>query len=124
MFTQTEMVTPTPITTIQEHSHLHAAKEDAKFTYMPIALFMIFIFGPCEPLIPLLMFSAESYGVLTTLSLIGVFTSVTLGVMLGMVLLLSKGLDYVPANAMTRFSHALSGGTIGLCGAAILAFGV
>ena len=108
----------------QEHSHLHAASKDAKFTYMPIALFMIFIFGPCEPLIPLLMFSAESYGALTTISLIGVFTSVTLGVMLGMVLLLSKGLDYVPANAMSRFSHALSGGTIGLCGAAILAFGV
>lgn len=108
----------------REHSHLHSVSQDAKFSYMPIALFIIFIFGPCEPLIPLLMFSAESYGVLTTLSLIGVFTSVTLGVMLGVVLLLTKGLEFVPAKSLTRFSHALSGGTIGLCGAAILAFGV
>ncbi len=108
----------------KEHSHLHEAKENAKFSYMPYALFIIFIFGPCEPLIPLLMFSAESYGALTTTALVGVFIAVTLGVMLTLVLLISKGLDFVPAKSLTRFNHALSGGTIGLCGVAILALGV
>lgn len=107
-----------------EHAHTHPAKKSTYFAYMPWALFVIFVFGPCEPLIPLLMFSAESYGLATTVSLIGVFTIVTLSAMLASVLLLTKGLEFFPAKSLHRFSHALSGGTIGLCGVGILAFGI
>ena len=42
-----------------EHSHVHDAKSRS---VTPWILFLIFIFGPCEPLIPILMFpAAPSY---------------------------------------------------------------
>jgi VIT1/CCC1 family predicted Fe2+/Mn2+ transporter len=109
-----------------EHAHVHAEKTASKgqFSYLPWALFVIFIFGPCEPLIPLLMVSADKFGMAITASLILTFTLITLGTMLIMVLLLTKGLDFIPAKPWHRFSHMLSGGTIGLCGAGMLAFGI
>jgi ABC-type nickel/cobalt efflux system permease component RcnA len=111
-----------------EHAHVHAAKTKTSaqglLAYAPWSLFLIFIFGPCEPLIPLLMFSAESYGSMVTLSLVSVFTLITLGVMLAVVFALTKGLHFLPATSLQRFTHALSGGVIGLCGVGILAFGL
>src|SRR6056297_1799769 len=39
-----------------DHDHLHEKEKPVKLT--PWVLFLIFLFGPCEPLIPLLMFPA------------------------------------------------------------------
>ena len=111
-----------------EHAHVHEAKANTSkqgfLAYIPWSLFLIFIFGPCEPLIPLLMFSAESYGNAVTLSLISVFTLITVSAMLGVVFALTKGLHFLPALSLQRYTHALSGGVIGLCGVGILAFGL
>ncbi|GAI12193.1 unnamed protein product, partial [marine sediment metagenome] len=40
-----------------EHSHVHDEKKGTSLT--PWILFIIFVFGPCEPLIPLVMYPAK-----------------------------------------------------------------
>ena len=87
-------------------------------------LFIIFVLGPCEPLIPLLMFPAVShnwYGVfLVTL----VFGTATIGTMLVIVFAAVKGLGSIRTEFMERYIHALAGGIIALSGTAIRLFGV
>jgi hypothetical protein len=87
-------------------------------------LFIVFVLGPCEPLIPLLMYPAamESWG--GVLLVTGVFGAVTLATMTGVVALGSRGLDLVPLGRLERFSHALAGGAIFLSGVAIQFLGL
>ncbi|HEY3275721.1 MAG TPA: sulfite exporter TauE/SafE family protein [Syntrophorhabdaceae bacterium] len=106
----------------KDHVHIHAPKESRNLT--PWILFTIFIFGPCEPLIPLLMYPAAkgSYaGVIWVTAVFGVVTIVT---MLGMVMVSSMGLNLVPLGRLERFSHALAGATICMCGLAIQFLGL
>ena len=62
-----------------EHTHLHTDEEtenNEKVKYKnltPWILFVIFVFGPCEPLIPLLMFPALQHSVLGVVSVTAVF---------------------------------------------------
>ncbi len=48
-----------------EHAHVH---ESESSSITPWVLFVIFVLGPCEPLIPLLMFPAASRGCLSWLA--------------------------------------------------------
>jgi hypothetical protein len=41
-----------------EHAHVHEAERTRSLT--PWVLFTIFVFGPCEPLIPILMYPAAA----------------------------------------------------------------
>jgi len=85
----------------------------------PWVLFVIFLFGPCEALIPLLMFPAAtaSWGSLLLVS--GTFGLVTVGTMLGVVFASLEGLQLLAFPRIERFSHVFAGGTILLCGLAI-----
>lgn len=87
-------------------------------------LFIIFVLGPCEPLIPLLMFPAVShnwYGVfLVTL----VFGTATIGTMLAIVYAAVRGMASIKTAFMERYIHALAGGIIALSGMAIRLFGI
>lgn len=85
---------------------------------------MIFVFGPCEPLIPLLMYPAASSGLLDLIVVTAVFGTVTLGTMLAAVLLGRAGFNFLPLRALQRYSHALAGATILLCGLAIQFLGL
>ena len=107
-----------------DHSgdHLHAHAEGASMT--PWVLFVIFLLGPCEALIPLLMFPAalESW---TTLFLVtGTFGAATLATMLGMVYLGLEGMNRLPLPRLARFGHVMAGATILLCGVAIQFLGI
>lgn len=110
-----------------EHSHEHGhAKEHAhphtvsgKVNLTPWVLFTIFVLGPCEPLIPILMYpaSAESlWGVVTVATVFGV---VTIATMMSVVLICTFVIDLLPIGRLERYSHALAGGAIFLCGVAI-----
>ena len=62
-----------------EHTHLsdHAHVHDEKKTNMtPWILFTIFVFGPCEPLIPLLMYPAARESMAGVLAVTTVFSLV------------------------------------------------
>ena len=98
------------------HQHTEAEKEHNS---TPWVIFLIFLFGPCEPLIPVLMYPAaqESYGIMMLVA--GVFGVVTISTMLLSVTVLLTGISFVPVKKLERYAHALAGFTIFACGLAI-----
>lgn len=89
----------------------------------PWALFTVFVLGPSEPLIPLLMYPAAKESVTAIVLVAGIFGVVTIATMLAMVALLSMGFDILPIGKLQRYSHALAGATICVCGLAIQFYG-
>jgi nickel/cobalt transporter (NicO) family protein len=104
------------------HHHLHETTEKKKFTFW--ILFAIFIFGPCEPLIPILMYPAaqHNYGAVAMISLL--FAVTTISTMIIVVWLMVKGISLVKFNTLEKYQHVLAGGTIALCGAGIVFLGL
>ena len=90
----------------------------------PWILFIIFVLGPCEPLIPLLMYPAAKESIMGMILVIGVFSAVTIATMLGVVLVSTMGLNFLPLKKMERYTHALAGATIFLSGMAIQFLGL
>jgi len=107
---------------VDEHSHIHGLKDNVSLT--PWILFTIFVFGPCEPLIPILMYPAAKGSWVSVALASSVFGSATILTMLGMVLIFSYGLSRLPFGRVEKYSHALAGLTIFLCGAAIKFLGL
>ncbi|MCP4179363.1 MAG: hypothetical protein GY756_16515 [bacterium] len=104
----------------KEHSHIH--QKDKMTT--PWILFIIFVFGPCEPLIPILMYPAakSSYLGLSIVTL--AFGVVTIATMLLVVLAGTYGIKTLPLKKLEKYTHAIAGFTIFLCGAAIQFLGL
>lgn len=90
----------------------------------PWVLFTILVFGPCEPLIPLLMYPAAKHNIGGAVLVATVFGAFTVLTMLAMVLLGVYGLTFLPMNKMERYSHALAGFAILLCGLSIVFLGL
>ena len=109
---------------VHEHSHHEEHDHTHKNNITPWILFTIFFLGPCEPLIPILMYPAaqdSSWGVAQVSIVFGLVTMLT---MLVLVLLASYGLKFVRLGKMERFTHAIAGATILLSGIAILFLGL
>lgn len=109
---------------VHEHSHQEEHDHTHKNNITPWILFTIFFLGPCEPLIPLLMYPAaqsSSWGVAQVSIVFGLVTMLT---MLALVLLASYGLKFVRLGKMERYTHAIAGATILLSGIAILFLGL
>jgi nickel/cobalt transporter (NicO) family protein len=87
-------------------------------------LFTIFIFGPCEPLIPLLMYPAAQNSKIDLIMVTCVFGAVTISTMLAAVLISKAGIDLIPLAKVQRYSHAIAGASIFLCGLAIVFLGL
>lgn len=105
-----------------EHVHMHEKKDKINIT--PWILFTIFIFGPCEPLIPLVMYPAAGHNTMLLIAVTSLFTFVTIGTMLLLVLFALKGFSFVPLKKFERYGHALAGFTILLCGVGMVFFGL
>ena len=105
-----------------DHVHVHEKTDAVNIT--PWILFTIFVLGPCEPLIPLLMYPAAKSSIMGLTLVTAVFSSVTIGTMLTIVLITSFGIAFVPTEKLERFSHALAGATVCLCGIAIQFLGL
>lgn len=105
----------------EDHIHVHK-KGNANLT--PWILFTIFVFGPCEPLIPILMYPAAQQNTWGLILVTATFGVVTLGTMLGIVMVGSTGINFLPAKKLERWSHALAGASIFLCGMAIQFLGL
>ena len=95
----------------------HAAPGKKKVT--PWVLFIIFVFGPCEPLIPILMYPAAAQSLGGVLLVATVFGAVTIGTMMTVVLVSTFLIDLLPSAKLKRYSHALAGAAIFGCGIAI-----
>jgi len=105
-----------------EHGHVHNGAGRSSIT--PWAHFAIFVFGQCEPLIPILMYPAAKIGFFGVLMVVLVFGSATIVTMLGAVLLASSGVNFLPLAKVQRFAHVIAGATIFLCGLAIQFLGL
>jgi sulfite exporter TauE/SafE len=105
-------------------NHLHAHKGEKAKNLTPWILFTIFVFGPCEPLIPLLIYPAAKSSVFGLVLVTGVFGVVTIVTMLSIVILLSLGANLLPMGRLERYTHALAGATICFCGIAIRFLGI
>lgn len=104
-----------------EHAHVHQKKSKSM---TPWILFTIFVFGPCEPLIPLLMYPAAKGSIMSLTLVTLVFGVVTIGMMMSIVMLSLYGISFVPFSKMERYTHALAGLTLFLCGMAIRFLGL
>jgi nickel/cobalt exporter len=101
---------------VQDHAHGH---EESLRGATAWTLFVVFVLGPCEPLIPLLMFPAAAHSPLAVVGVAVVFALATIMTMTGVVLLSHLGLRRVPSRAAGRYGHAVAGAVIVLCGVAI-----
>jgi len=115
--------------THQGHVHLHTGGS-RPHVHDPAAhrpagtafwwLFAIFVLGPCEPLIPLLVLPASRGRWDWMLGTALVFGIVTVTTMTGLTLLGTAGLRPLRAAWLERWSHTLAGGVITASGLAIL----
>ena len=108
-------------THLGDHVHVHGSKARG---VTPWVLFLIFVFGPCEPLIPILMFPAARGSMVSVALVAGVFGVVTIGTMLSVVMVARLSLSKVRLPGLERFGHALAAATILLCGGAIKFLGL
>jgi nickel/cobalt transporter (NicO) family protein len=110
----------------QEHHahglHTHVHPEKANIT--PWILFTVFIFGPCEPLIPLIMYPAARSDAWAVLLTALAFSAATIGTMTTLVYFAVRGIERVPLRGLERFSHALAGFVVLLCGVGVKFLGL
>ncbi|MEL7311738.1 MAG: hypothetical protein AAFN07_09530 [Pseudomonadota bacterium] len=106
----------------KEHLHVHESDQQR---LVPWALFLIFAFGPCEALIPLLMYPAAAANWPGAVFVTGVFAVSTVLTMLVLVLLAAWGVGKLArgqktVSFMSRHSHAFAGAAIMLCATLML----
>jgi ABC-type nickel/cobalt efflux system permease component RcnA len=104
------------------HAHVHAGPGKRK-SVTPWLIFVIFVLGPCEPLIPLLMYPAareSTTGVLVVTAVFGLTTVLTMMLVVAAALL---GLKTVKVRKLEPWGHAVAGSTILACGIAIALLG-
>lgn len=101
-----------------QHAHVHKDAERAA-SMTPWILFTIFVFGPCEPLIPLLMYPAAKLSAWGVVLVAIVFSIVTIGTMSAIVLVTTLGLAQISFQGLARWGHAAAGLVVTACGGAI-----
>jgi ABC-type nickel/cobalt efflux system permease component RcnA len=108
--------------TIHDHDHQHGDEHGHVHNknITPWILFTIFVLGPCEAFIPMLLFPAAQGSTFGVIMVSLVFGIVTVATMLGIVLLATYGFNFVKLGRLERYVHALSGAIILLSGIAII----
>ncbi|MCF8473963.1 MAG: hypothetical protein K9G26_04635 [Emcibacter sp.] len=115
---------------ISSHAHIHEAKTDQKGfgVFTPWMLFIIFVLGPCEPLIPLMMIPAASGEWVSMALTVGVFAFVTIGTMMAVVFATIFGLKSFSFensfSGLEKYAHAFAGGALSLCGIGMITLGL
>ncbi|HHT9118681.1 MAG TPA: sulfite exporter TauE/SafE family protein [Candidatus Hypogeohydataceae bacterium YC38] len=102
------------------HHHLHL---DKGATITLWTLMAIFIFGPCEPLIPL-MFLATQHGWPGIWLTAATFSLVTIFMVVFQSYLAYIGMNLLPQRALERWSHVMAGGIITITGFAVMFLGI
>ena len=105
-----------------EHIHVHETSTGRKMT--PWILFVIFILGPCEPLIPLVMYPAAHHNATGVFLVTALFGLTTITTMTTIVMISLSGLRLLPLKKIERFSHAIAGAVILVCGISIRFLGL
>jgi ABC-type nickel/cobalt efflux system permease component RcnA len=117
------------VTHLHEHSHREAHahvhdRADGSTSLTPWLIFVIFVLGPCEPLIPLLMYPAareSTTGVVVVTVVFGMVTVLTMSLAVAIALL---GLKTIKISRLEPYGHAVAGSAILACGLAIALLGI
>jgi len=104
-----------------EHTHIH--QKDVINT-TPWILFLIFVFGPCEPLIPLVMYPAAENNIPGAVLVSLLFSVVTIGTMMSIVFAFKMGLNSINLKPLEKYSHLIAGAMILFSGLAIQFLGL
>jgi len=105
----------------EEHAHVHKSQGRS---LTPWVVFVIFVLGPCEPLIPLLMYPAareSQAGVMIVTLVFGLVTVLSMVLAVSIVLL---GLSAVRLRRFERYGHAVAGSAILSCGLGVVFLGM
>jgi sulfite exporter TauE/SafE len=108
---------------LASHAHPHG-EEPKKANLTPWILFTIFVFGPCEPLIPLIMYPAARHSTAGVVLVAAAFGLVTIATMLVIIAAASYGAKFVRLGKLERYSHALAGLMIFVSGLAVQFLGL
>jgi hypothetical protein len=103
-----------------EHKHGETVMPAERHKVTPWIMFIIFLLGPCEPMIPLLYFPAVKNSISGMTILISVYTFFTLATMVAMVLLGYFGISFLKIEKLERYMHAIGGAAIFICGAGMV----
>jgi len=105
-----------------EHSHVHKSKNGSNLT--PWILFVIFVFGPCETLIPLLIYPAANIGISGILIVVSLFAFATIVTMLAVVLISLQGFSFLSLNKFEKYNHIIAGVILTFSGLGIIVLGL
>lgn len=107
---------------IRKYRHLPVSEEETKedtTRLTPWILFLIFVFGPCEVLIPLLIFPAAQHdwmGIFAVTTLFGIATIIT---MLFTVFIGYTGTSLIRFKQVEQYMHMVAGSVILISGIGI-----
>ena len=90
----------------------------------PWALFIVFVLGPCEPLIPLMVVPGMARDWLAVGAVVGVFGLLTVGVMLLAVAAAWRGVALLGAGRIGLHADVAAGLVVAASGAAVLFLGL
>jgi len=105
------------------HAHMHEASA-VRGSLAPWVIFVLLVLGPCEPLIPLLMYPAARHHPAEVLAVTAVFSVVTVLTMLMAVAVATLGLRSFRVPRLEPWAHAVAGGTILACGLGVALLGL
>ena len=105
-----------------EHAHVHDIKKKDSLT--PWILFTIFIFGPCEPLIPLVMYPAAKHSISGVVLVTTAFGLTTILTMLSIIAVSSWGVSFLRLGRLEKYVHTLAGALIFISGLGIRFLGL
>ena len=104
------------------HAHVHKAGAKNSITHW--AMFVVFVLGPCEALIPMFMYPAAKESASLVVAVAIVFSLFTILTMLACVAITTIGLDRFRLPATGRYAHAVAGASVALCGAMVSFLGL
>lgn len=101
-------------------AHEHSRYDAKRSSNVIWGLFVLFVLGPCEPLIPIIMYPAATQNIFVLVFITASFMVCTISTMLLMTFLGLKGISLLKINRLERYSHILAGFAVFACGIAIL----
>jgi hypothetical protein len=108
---------------VYEHQHGQAVASSERHKVTPWVMFIVFLLGPCEPMIPLLYFPAAQNSWLGMFLLIAVYTICTLLTMVFMVVLGYYGFSFIKTDKLEKYMHPIGGLTVLICGVGMVFMG-
>lgn len=100
------------------HAHVHTVNR-TNHQLTAWSLFIIFVFGPCEALIPLLLFPALAHDPYLAAGVVGLFAGATILTMMITVWAMTKGIQFIQLGSFGRYGHVAAGVVMLTCGTAI-----